>query len=160
MSISVEHDYYTGGIMCVFILWQHKNIHPSPFLMSSGGTFNQAFRVLKISFLSPWNKATQGISIRPLIDCKLTVWVTSQSFQFSLTLLFSTPAHRCVQWVITCMAVAGSVEGKSNKLIIRPRRGPMSSQGTHKMRTCGHLFLDKDRKCHSQRKLVWYQLNI
>lgn len=102
-----------------------KNIHPSPFLMSSGGTFNQAFRVLKISFLSPWNKETQGISIRPLIDCKLTVWVTSQSFQFSLTLLFST---WCVQWVITYVTVAGSVEGKSNNLILRPRTRPMSSQ--------------------------------
>lgn len=110
-----------------------QNITPALLRMSSCGTFNQAFSALKVSFLSPWNTEAQGISIRPFIDCKLALWVTSQSFQLLLIVLSAMLARWCEQRAVIC-SVFGQVfwRVKSNNLVIRPRRfetGSISAQG-------------------------------
>lgn len=132
VSVSVEQNYYTSGIMAVH-LTATQNITPALLWMSSCGTFNQAFSALKVSFLSPWNTEAQGISIRPFIDCKLALWVTSQSLRLLLIVLSATLARRCEQRAVIC-CVFGQVfwRVKSNNWVIRPRRfetGSISAQG-------------------------------
>lgn len=132
VSVSVEQNYYTSGIMAVH-LTATQNITPALLQMSSCGRFNQAFSALKVSFLSPWNTEAQGISIRPFIDCKLALWVTSQSFRLLLIVLPATLARWCEQRAVIC-SVFGQVfwRVRSNNLVIRPRRfetGSISTQG-------------------------------
>ena len=129
-------------------------MHPSPFLMSSGETLNQAFRVLKISFLSPWNVEAWGISIR------LPNWLQTHglshisifpAFFFSHPALFQSGSLVCT--VGHNMHGCGwfSWRGKSNNLIIRARRfgiRPASSQG-HK------CFLEKDKQMSHWHEREW-----